>query len=127
VYEQIARNKRRTVLYIGVFFLVWLDIGAVVGTLYDAFSPGPVGAPSLEPRDLIVGIILAAVLAAAATAFTLRSGTRLVLSVAGARPAERAAYPQLYDQVELSRSVTDCRLRASTSSGIPRPTRSPRV
>jgi heat shock protein HtpX len=74
VYEQIAHNKRRTVLYIGVFFLVWLGIGAVVGTLYDAFSPGPVGAPSLEPLDLIVGIILAAVLAAAATAFTLRSG-----------------------------------------------------
>jgi len=100
VYEQIARNKRRTIVYIGVFFLVWLGIGAVVGTLYDAFSPAPVGAPSTEPRDLIVGIILAAVLAAAATAFTLRSGTRLVLSVAGARPAEQAAYPQLYHLVE---------------------------
>jgi heat shock protein HtpX len=101
VYEQIARNKRRTILYVGVFFLVWLGIGAIVGTLYDAFSPGPLGAPSTEPRDLIVGIVLALVLAAAATVFTLRSGTRLVLSVAGARPAEPAAYPQLHHLVEV--------------------------
>ncbi len=100
MYEQIARNKRRTVLYIGVFVLVWLGIGAIVGTLYDAFSPGRPGAPSTEPRDLVAGIALALVLAAAATAFTLRSGTRLVLSVAGARPADPAAYPQLHHLVE---------------------------
>ena len=78
MYEQIARNKRRTILYIGVFILVWLGIGAIVGTLYDAISPGLPGAPSTETRDLVAGIALALVLAAAATAFTLCSGTRLV-------------------------------------------------
>ena len=45
-------------------------------------------------------MVPALVLAAGATVFTLRSGTRLVSSVVGARPAGPAAYPQLYDLIE---------------------------
>ena len=100
MYEQIARNKRRTVLYIGVFFLAWLGIGAIVGALYDAWSPPAPGSATGAAGDVVVGLVLAAVVAALAIAFTLRSGTRLVLSVAGAQLADRRQYPQLYNLVE---------------------------
>ena len=38
VYSQIASNKRRSVLFIGVFFLIWIAIGAIGGLLFIAFS-----------------------------------------------------------------------------------------
>lgn len=97
MYEQIARNKRRTVIYIGAFFLAWLGIGAGVGALYAAFS-SPTGSRSTS--DIVTGAVIAAVAATVGIVFTLRSGTRLVLSVAGATLAERGHYPQLYDLVE---------------------------
>jgi heat shock protein HtpX len=100
VYEQIARNKRRTIAYIAVFFLAWLGIGAIVGALYDAWSPPPPGSATGAAGDVVIGLVLAAVVAALAIAFMLRSGTRLVLSVAGAQLADRRQYPQLYNLVE---------------------------
>jgi heat shock protein HtpX len=100
VYEQIARNKRRTVLYIGAFFLAWLGIGAVVGALYSAFSSSTAASGSSRVGDIIVGLVIAALVATAGIAFTLRSGTRLVLAVAGASLADRAQYPQLFNLVE---------------------------
>jgi heat shock protein HtpX len=96
MYEQIARNKRRTVAYISAFMLVWLGIGAALGLL---------AATTLSSRshpvaaDVTTGIVIAAVLASAGVLFTLRSGTRLVLSVAGARPADPRRDAQLVDLV----------------------------
>lgn len=98
MYEQIARNKRRSVLYIAAFFLAWLGIGAVVGQLYSAF--GTSAARTGSASDIITGIVIAALAAAAAIVFTLRSGTRLVLSVAGATRAPPEQYPVLYDLLE---------------------------
>jgi heat shock protein HtpX len=100
VYEQIARNKRRTIVYIGVFFLVWLGIGVVLGALYAAWSPPAPGTAGGGDRDILTGLLLAAVVAGIAIVFTLRSGTRLVLSVAGAKEADRRQYAQLYGLVE---------------------------
>ncbi|HEV2634956.1 MAG TPA: M48 family metalloprotease [Actinocrinis sp.] len=100
MYEQIARNKRRTIVYVGVFFLVWLGIGVVVGALYAAWSPPAPGSSGGGDRDILTGLLLAAVVAGIAIVFTLRSGTRLVLSVAGAKEADRRQYAQLYGLVE---------------------------
>ena len=33
MFEQIAQNKRRAVIYAVVFFFVWVGIGALVGLL----------------------------------------------------------------------------------------------
>ncbi|MBV8303827.1 MAG: hypothetical protein JOZ04_06430, partial [Acidimicrobiia bacterium] len=38
MYEQIASNKRRAVLYAFVFFLMWLGIGAILGWIAVAVS-----------------------------------------------------------------------------------------
>ena len=98
MYEQIARNKRRSILYIAAFFLAWLGIGAVVGQLYSTFaSPS---ARTGSASDVITGIDIAAGAAALAIVFTLRSGTRLVLSVAGATLAPPEQYPALHDLVQ---------------------------
>ena len=37
MYSEIAANRRRTVIFIGLFFLTWLAIGAVAGLLFKAF------------------------------------------------------------------------------------------
>jgi len=92
VYEQIARNKRRTIGYMAVFVLAWLGVGAALGALYAAWRPTAGGGAG---GAVITGMVLAAVIAGAAIAFTPASGTRLVLAVAGALPAERSRYPQL--------------------------------
>ena len=100
MYEQIARNKRRTVVYMAVFFLTWLGIGAAVGALVAAYRPAETGNTSAATGDVIVGVGFAAVIALAGIGFTLVSGTRLVLSVAGARLADQRRYAQLYHLVE---------------------------
>lgn len=98
MYEQIARNKRRTILYVAVFFLAWLGIGAAIGSLYSTISTTSSG--SGTAGRVLTGVLIAAVAATAAIAFTVRSGTRLVLSVAGATLAPREQYPVLHDLVE---------------------------
>jgi len=98
MYEQIARNKRRSLLYIGVFLIVWIGIGALLGWLAAASSTTP-GSTGRVTADVIVGIVIAGILALTGVAFTLRSGTKLVLSVAGAKPADAVRYPQVYNLV----------------------------
>ncbi|GAA2052034.1 zinc metalloprotease HtpX [Catenulispora yoronensis] len=100
MYEQIARNKRRTIIYIGLFFLAWLGIGAIVGELFAVTASQPTAGSGSAVGDIVFGVTLAAFIAAAGIAFTLRSGSRLVLSVAGAKPADRKQYAQLHGLVE---------------------------
>src|SRR5579859_3484331 len=95
MYEQIAVNKRRSVVYVGVFVLAWLGIGAAVGALIAALST-----PGAGTRDVLIGVIVAALAALAAVMFTVRSGAGLVLAVAGAHPADPRRYPQLHHLVE---------------------------
>jgi heat shock protein HtpX len=100
VYEQIARNKRRTIVYIVLFFLAWLGIGAIVGELFAVTASQSTAGTGSGVGDIAAGVAVAALVAAAGIAFTLRSGTRLVLSVAGAKPADRRQYAQLHGLIE---------------------------
>lgn len=98
MYEQIAANKRRTVVYVGVFVLVWLGIGAAIGALLAASTAAP--AAGAVPRDVLVGVVVAGLAALAGVAFTVHSGTRLVLAVAGAHPADPYRYARVHHLVE---------------------------
>jgi heat shock protein HtpX len=105
VYQQIGSNKRRAVLYVAVFFLIWVGVGALVGWVAGAAtasspSYGSSGAGGGTGADVAAGVVVAALLALAGIAFTLTSGTRMVLSVSGARPADPQQYRQLHDVVE---------------------------
>jgi heat shock protein HtpX len=99
MYEQIARNKRRTVVCIMAFFVVWVGIGALIGYIAAAAATRTPGTSAPTANDIITGVVIAALLALGGIAFSLRSGARLVLSVSGAHPADPHKYAQLHDIV----------------------------
>ena len=100
MYAENARNKRRAVGYIIAFALMWLGVGALIGWIA-AYTLGRRAAtPPPVASNVLTGVLIAAALAALTVAFTLRSGTRLVLSIAGARVADPQTYPQLCNFVQ---------------------------
>jgi len=100
VYHQIAQNKRRTVIYVFLFFAVWVGIGAVVGLIISAMAQPSSSGASPQTADIVAGMAIAGLLALAGIAFSLRSGARLVLSVSGAHPADPHQYAELHHIVE---------------------------
>ena len=88
--EEIARNKRRGVLVISLFILVWLGIGAAAGA---AFGGG-------KASSILTGAVILGILAALGAVFSLTAGTGLVLAVSGAKPADPQQYAQLHNVVE---------------------------
>ena len=90
MYHEIARNKRKSVLVITVFFLFWIGAGYGIGLL----------AGRGQAADGVTGAIIAGILAALAVLYSLTLGRATILAVSGAKPAPREQYPQLYDIVE---------------------------
>ena len=92
--EEIARNKRRSVIVIVLFVLVWAGIGALLGALFGGGnSSSPVG-------GIVTGLVIAALIAVCCAVFACTSGSRIVLAVSGARPADGEQYRQLHNVVE---------------------------
>jgi heat shock protein HtpX len=107
MYQEIASNKRRSVLFVGVFFVMWLAIGAFVGWLFTVIfshrtnSYGGTGMPvhyGIGP--VVAGMAIAGLLAIGGIWYSLTSGASLVLRVSGAVPADPRQYQQLHDLVE---------------------------
>jgi heat shock protein HtpX len=90
--QEIARNKRRSVIVVSLFVLVWIGIGAALGAAL-AGSSSPTSA-------IITGVVIAAVFAGLATLYAVTGGSSLVLAVSGAKAADRNQYGQLYNIVE---------------------------
>ncbi len=86
MYHQIARNRRKSVLVITLFFLFWVGAGYGIGLL-------------ASPRGGIGGAIIAGILALIAIAFGLTLGQATVLAASRARPADPRQYQELYDIV----------------------------
>ncbi|TML87171.1 MAG: hypothetical protein E6G06_18730 [Actinobacteria bacterium] len=102
--EEIARNKRRSVLVILGFVLIWVGIGALLGALFG-------GSSGSRGSAVATGIVIAAIVALLASAYAMTSGARLVLAVSGARPADPSRYQQLHNVVEAM----------AISAGLPKP------
>ena len=102
--EEIARNKRRSVIVIALFILVWAGIGALLGALFAGSSSSPLG-------GIAPGVGIAAVIAASCAVYAYTSGDRLVLAVSRARPADPGQYRQLHNIVE----------EMAISAGLPKP------
>lgn len=101
MYEQIASNKRRAVLYAFIFFLIWVGIGAILGLITVAFSASRT--PYYHPNyagAVAAGAAVLGVLAVLGIAYAVTSGTHLVLAVSGAQPADSVQYRQLHNLVE---------------------------
>jgi heat shock protein HtpX len=103
VYSQIASNKRRSVLFIGLFFLVWIAIGAIGGLLFIAFAHrqqnNGYNAPSYGATPIYVGMVICAIIAFFGVLYSLTAGAALVLRVSGAQPADPNQYQQIHDLV----------------------------
>jgi len=107
VYSQIASNKRRSVIFIVLFFIVWLAIGAAAGLLFKllyhpAANPeNPYATPTkYGTGPIIVGIAICGALAIIGIIYSLTAGAGLVLRVSGAEPADPEQYKQLHNLVE---------------------------
>lgn len=116
MYRQIASNKRRSVILIGLFFVIWLAIGAACGFLFEAVSSAgtgsaPASPPGYDWAPVIAGVVICAFLAVCGIAYSLNSGAGMVLRTSGAVPADPAHYPQLNDVVEA----------LAIGDGIPKP------
>ena len=92
MYEQITRNKRRSVIVAVLFVLVWMGIGAGVGALG--------GSSGTRGDGAITGMVVAAILALLGVLWALSSGRNLVLRASGAVPADPVTYKQLHNVVE---------------------------
>src|SRR5712692_766582 len=88
MYHQISRNKRNSVNVIIGFLLVWLAVGAIVGTL----AYGGNGA--------IAGAIVLGLLGVGAALYAYFLGSSTVLAAMGAQPADPRQYQQLYNIVQ---------------------------
>jgi heat shock protein HtpX len=106
MYSEIASNNRRSAIFIGLFFLIWIAIGAVGGliftSLYSRTFVNSQGLPQsinygLSP--IFVGMVICAFLAIGGIAYSLTAGARMVLRVSGAVPADPQRYQQLHDVV----------------------------
>jgi heat shock protein HtpX len=92
--EQIRANRWRTLWLLLLFALLVGVIGAIVGFAFDL---------SL--------LIVVAIVAFVYAIFSWLGAGRIVASVTGAKPADRAAYPRLYHVVET----------AAIAAGLPQP------
>jgi heat shock protein HtpX len=99
MYRQVARNKRRSVIVVLLFIIVWMGIGALLGFLLGS-TRNLDGSTTPSLGGVVTGIVIAAVLALGATSFALTSGTRLVLAASGAHAADPQQYRVLHDVVE---------------------------
>jgi len=119
VYSEIAANKRRSVLVVVMFFVIWLAIGAALGFLFKAVAHPAVN-PAIENAQqtnygwgpVIIGIAIGGVLALGGIVYSLNAGAGLVLRVSGAVPADPTQFQQLHNLVEA----------LAIGEGIPKPT-----
>jgi len=118
MYSEIASNKRRSVLFVGLFFVIWLAIGGVLGLLFRAVARPAVttGLGSAQPTNsgwtpVAVGIVIGGLVALVGILYSLTAGAKLVLRASGAVPADAAQYQQLHNLVEA----------LAIGEGIPKP------
>jgi heat shock protein HtpX len=96
VYEQIARNRWRSIALILAVLLLAAGVGWLMGYLFDFGW---------------AGVIVALVIAAGMSFASYRYGDRVVLAVSRAKPAPREQYPQLHNLME----------GLAIAAGIPKP------
>ena len=96
MYNEIAKNKRKTIFLIAIFAVVVIFLGWVFGYYWG---------------DAEVGIILATMIATIMVLIGYFKGDSVSLAVAGAKPATREANFELYTYVE----------NLSITAGVPMP------
>jgi heat shock protein HtpX len=104
MYAAIARNKRRSLLFVGVFVLVWLVVGGLLGALYALILRSHNLTNESMDHELwtsvTIGVIVGGVIAVVGILISVVAGAKLVLGVSGATRADGTEYRQLHELVE---------------------------
>ena len=87
IYQQIQRNKRNTLLFLGLFILL------IVAVVYAA-------AISLDPQAAYVFTTLAFIFTLIGSFFSYYYSDKILLKMANARPVSREREPYLYHTIE---------------------------
>jgi heat shock protein HtpX len=118
MYSEIASNKRRSIIFVGLFFVIWLAIGGVLGLLFRAATHPSVTtsyrstqAINSDWAPVVTGIVIGGLLALVGIFYSLTAGAKLVLRTSGAVPADGTKYRQLHNLVE----------SLAIGEGIPKP------
>jgi len=115
VYSEIASNKRRSVVFITLFFVIWLAIGAACGLIFRAVyrhtANGYTTPTNYGWTPIVVGMVICGIFAIGGIVYSLNAGAGMVLRTSGAVPADPAQYPQLHNLVE----------SLAIGEGIPKP------
>jgi heat shock protein HtpX len=104
MYENIARNRRRTILIIVLFILFIVALGFAIGYIIDYIY-------NINGSYSILFMILALVFAIIASIGSYFYSDRMVLGISGAKPLSREENPRIYYIVE----------GLSIAAGIPMP------
>ncbi len=86
LFEQIAANKRRSVL---LLVLLLSLLGALGGALSGAYA-----------QDFVPGLLIALLIGGGAALFAWFAGSSALLAFSGAEPIEKKDHPQLFNVVE---------------------------
>lgn len=86
LYQQIASNKRKTVILILVFFLILSGIGAAIGYLWF--------------ENVSFGVVLALIIGGIYAGIMLLQSTSVVMAMNNAREVDKQEAPELYHVVE---------------------------
>ncbi len=96
MFDEVRNNKIKSIILVSFFIIIIGAIGAVIGLVYD---------------NLYFGLITAMIVALVYSIFGFLSGSRMILSMSGAKPVTKREYPHLYHTVEA----------LAISAGIPAP------
>ncbi len=111
MYAQIRDNKRRSIILVCSFFVIWVAIGAACGLIFKAVSADSVPPTHYGPQPVFTGMAICAILAVCGILYSLSAGTSTVLRVSGAVAADPNKYAQVHDLVEA----------LAIGEGIPKP------
>jgi heat shock protein HtpX len=98
MYEQIAANKRNTLLIFAMVILLLGGLGYIVGEV-------------AQPGAGVVGLAIMLGVALVWISVAVFSGDRIIRSMAGARPAPEGEFPMLHNVVE----------EMAIAAGVPKP------
>lgn len=86
LYQQVLKNKRKTMLLVTLFVVLVLAIGWGIGYLFG--------------EDPYTGVIITGIILAIYLPITLSTANSQVLGMSGAKEVSRESHPRLFDVVE---------------------------
>lgn len=96
IHEEIRKNQIKSVFIIGIFFLFIAFLGAVVGSIISINYTSQI----FHLQSILFSVGVAIVISALYVSIFMVTGSKMILSATGAKPASRKHYPHLFHTTE---------------------------